>query len=69
MDSSDNAQLAVFIRMVFEDFSVKEEFLTLQPLKTTTTRGLDIYNVVRIYFAEKNVPLEKTGVNNKLFVF
>uniref|UniRef100_A0AAV2MK93 Uncharacterized protein n=1 Tax=Knipowitschia caucasica TaxID=637954 RepID=A0AAV2MK93_KNICA len=58
VDASDTAQLAVFVRMVFEDFSTKEEFLTLLPLKTTT-RGVDIYNVVKGYFVDKKVPIEK----------
>uniref|UniRef100_A0AAQ5Y107 HAT C-terminal dimerisation domain-containing protein n=1 Tax=Amphiprion ocellaris TaxID=80972 RepID=A0AAQ5Y107_AMPOC len=58
VDSSDTAQLAVFIRMVFEDFSTKEEFLALLPLKTTT-RGVDIYNAVKTYFVKKNIPFEK----------
>uniref|UniRef100_A0A8C2JL02 DUF4371 domain-containing protein n=1 Tax=Cyprinus carpio TaxID=7962 RepID=A0A8C2JL02_CYPCA len=58
VDSSSTAQLMVFIRMVFDDFSKKEELLTLLPLKTTT-RGVDIYNAVKEFFAEKRVPLEK----------
>ncbi|CAM4361987.1 unnamed protein product [Leuciscus chuanchicus] len=58
VDSSSTAQLMVFIRMVFSDLSVKEEFLTLLPLKTTT-RGVDIYAAVKKYFMEKNVPFEK----------
>ncbi|CAM4607670.1 unnamed protein product [Leuciscus chuanchicus] len=58
VDLSDTAQLAVFIRMFFVDFSSKEEFLTLLPLKTTT-RGVDIYNVFKTYRVEKRVPLEK----------
>lgn len=58
MDLSDTAQLAVFIRMVFDDFSTKEEFLTLLPLKTAT-RGVDIYNVFKNYCMEKHVPLDK----------
>ena len=36
VDSSSTAQLMVFIRMVFDDFSTKEELLTLIPLRTTT---------------------------------
>ncbi|KAK7907121.1 hypothetical protein WMY93_015733 [Mugilogobius chulae] len=41
-----------------EDFSTKEEFLTLLPLKTTT-RGIDIYNAVKNYLVEKKVPIER----------
>uniref|UniRef100_UPI0037E75A31 sialic acid-binding Ig-like lectin 12 n=1 Tax=Semicossyphus pulcher TaxID=241346 RepID=UPI0037E75A31 len=58
VDSSSTAQLLVFIRMVFEDFSTREELLTLLPLKTTT-RGVDIYNTVKEFFVQKKVPLEK----------
>ncbi|KAJ8404480.1 hypothetical protein AAFF_G00337470 [Aldrovandia affinis] len=58
VDSSSTAQLMVFIRMVFADFSTKEELLTLIPLRTTT-RGVDIYNAIKTFFVEKKVPLEK----------
>lgn len=58
VDSSSTAQLMIFILMVFDDFSTKEELLTLLPLKTTT-RGVDIYNAVKSFFVEKKVPLEK----------
>lgn len=58
VDSSSAAQLMVFIRTVFDDVTTKEELLTLLPLKTTT-RGVDIYNAVKEFFAEKKVPLEK----------
>ncbi|KAK0142715.1 General transcription factor II-I repeat domain-containing protein 2A [Merluccius polli] len=58
VDRSDTAQLAVFIRMVFDDFSTKEEFLTLLPLKATT-RGVDVYNAVKDYFVGKKIPIEK----------
>ncbi|XP_078542665.1 general transcription factor II-I repeat domain-containing protein 2-like [Lissotriton helveticus] len=57
-ESVDIDQLAMFVRMVFEDFTDKEEFLTLLPLKTTT-RGADIHNEVKNYLAKQNVPLEK----------
>ncbi|KAJ8387282.1 hypothetical protein AAFF_G00159050 [Aldrovandia affinis] len=52
VDSSSTAQLMVFIRMVFADFSTKEELLTLIPLRTTT-RGVDIYNAIKTFFVEK----------------
>ena len=58
VDNSSTAQLSVFIRMVFEDFSTKEELLALLPLKTTT-RGVDVYNVVKEFLVQKKVPLEK----------
>lgn len=58
LDSSSTVQLMIFIRMVFDDFSSKKELLTLLPLKTTT-RGVNIYNTVKEFFAEKKVPLER----------
>ncbi|CAI5664988.1 unnamed protein product [Oreochromis niloticus] len=58
VDSSSTAQLMVFIRMVFDGFSTKEQLLTLLPLKTTT-KGVDIYNAVKEFFVKKKVPLEK----------
>lgn len=59
VDSSSTAQLMVFIQMVFDGFSTKEELLTLLPLKTTM-RGVDIYNTVTEFFPEKKVQLEKS---------
>ncbi|XP_078512536.1 general transcription factor II-I repeat domain-containing protein 2-like [Lissotriton helveticus] len=58
IDASDIAQLAMFVRMVFEDFTNKEEFLTLMPLKTTT-RGADIHKEMKNYLVKHNVPLKK----------
>ena len=58
VDNTSTAELMMFIRMVFDDFSTKEEVLTLLPLKTTT-RGINIYNAVKRFFVEKKVPLEK----------
>ena len=58
VDSASTAQLMIFIRMVFDDFSTKEELLTLLPLKATT-RGVDIYTAVKNFFVEKKVPLNK----------
>ncbi|XP_053495532.1 zinc finger BED domain-containing protein 5-like [Ictalurus furcatus] len=58
VDLRYTAQLVVFVQMVFDDFSTKEEFFTLLPLKTTT-RGVDIYNVLKNYYMENSMPLEK----------
>lgn len=41
---------AVFTQMVFDDFSTKEKFLTLLPLKFTT-RGVDTSRAVKENFA------------------
>ena len=58
IDRSSTAQLMMFIRMVLNDFSTKEELLTLLPLKATT-RGVNIYTVVKNFFVEKKMPLNK----------
>ena len=47
-DSSDTAQLCVFIQMVFTDMTEKEELLTLLPMKERTRRE-DIFQ------SDKNV--------------
>ena len=60
VDSASTAQLMIFIRMVFDDFSTKEELLTLLPLKATT-RGVEIYTAVKNFFVEKKVPLNKSA--------
>ena len=44
-DSSDTAQLALFVRGINSDFVVSERFLQLMPLHGTTT-GADIFNAV-----------------------
>lgn len=54
---SNTSQLMVFIRMVFDDFSTKEELLTLLPLKTTT-QGID-NDAVKRFSVEKRIPLVK----------
>ena len=52
VDSASTAQLMIFIRMVFDDFSTKVELLTLLPLNATT-RGVNIYTAVKNFFVEK----------------
>ena len=54
----DTAQPAVFVRMAFQDFTTKEDFLTLLHLKQRT-RGEDIYNVFKSYVRENNIPMHK----------
>ena len=54
----DVAQLCVFIRMVFEDMSTKEELLTILPLKGHT-RGEDIFNAFMGFVNEKKLTLFK----------
>lgn len=47
-----------FFLIIFDNFSTKEELLTLLPLKTTT-RGVDIWKAVKEFLVEKKVLLEK----------
>uniref|UniRef100_K7G575 DUF4371 domain-containing protein n=1 Tax=Pelodiscus sinensis TaxID=13735 RepID=K7G575_PELSI len=58
VDMIDTAQLIVFVRMVFKDMTIKEDLLTLLPLKERT-RGEDIYNIFKRYVLEKNIPIKK----------
>lgn len=55
-DVTDTAQLLVFIRMVFEDFSTKEELLGMISLKERT-RGLDIFTAFKDYVEKIKLPL------------
>ena len=54
-DVVDVAQLCVFIRMIFEDMSAKEELLTILPLKGHT-RGEDIFNAFMEIISETKLP-------------
>ena len=57
-DISDTAQLLVFIRMVFEDFTSKEELLGMISLKERT-RGIDIFEAFKNLLNDLKVPLFK----------
>ncbi|XP_047020709.1 general transcription factor II-I repeat domain-containing protein 2A-like isoform X2 [Helicoverpa zea] len=57
-DVTDTAQLLVFIRMVFEDFSTKEELLSMISLKEKT-RGFDIFTAFKAYISQIKLPLYK----------
>lgn len=57
-DITDTAQLLIFIRMVFEDFSTKEELLSMISLKGKT-RGLDIFTEFKAYISKIKLPLYK----------
>ncbi|KAL2097960.1 hypothetical protein ACEWY4_007167 [Coilia grayii] len=58
LDLTDTAQLVVFVRMVFEDFTTKEDILTLLHLNERT-RGEDIYGVFKSYIRQNNIPIHK----------
>jgi hypothetical protein len=47
-DISGTAQLATMVRMVFSDFTVKEELLKVSPVKRQT-KCEDIYNTFKTY--------------------
>ena len=57
-DIQDNPQLAVFIRYVSSDVTVKEEMLDLVALKETT-HGVDIKNALDRILTKADVPLNK----------
>ncbi|XP_062998575.1 general transcription factor II-I repeat domain-containing protein 2-like [Elgaria multicarinata webbii] len=57
-DMTDTSQLAVIVRMIFSDLSVKEELLKILSLKGKT-RGEDIFQTFRSYATEINLPLHK----------
>ncbi|XP_075768584.1 general transcription factor II-I repeat domain-containing protein 2A-like [Pelodiscus sinensis] len=57
-DISDTAQLAVMVRMVFSDFTIKEELLKVLPMKGRT-KGEDIYNLFKSYATSISMPLHK----------
>lgn len=47
-DTSDTSQLAVIVKMFFDNFFTKEEFLKILPLRGRR-RGNDIFNFQKIY--------------------
>lgn len=58
LDITGTSQLIIITRMVFEDYSVKEEMLCLLPMKERT-RGEDIYQVFKNFILERKLPLHK----------
>ena len=58
LDVTDTAQLIVFVRMAFQDFTTKEDFLTLLHLKDRT-RGEDIFKEFKKYVQDNKVPITK----------
>lgn len=57
-DVVDTAQLAVFVRMVFEDFETKEELVKVVPLTGHTT-GNDIFLAFKKLIECENIPMKK----------
>ncbi|GFV51070.1 uncharacterized protein TNCV_4743471 [Trichonephila clavipes] len=58
IDAVDTAQLAISVKMVFDDFFTKEEFLTILPL-TARTQGKDIFSLFKKFAIENKLPLKK----------
>ena len=57
-DTTDTAQLAVFVRGIKENFHFLEEFVELIPMKNTTTRA-DILKALLQCLAAKNLNLSR----------
>ena len=55
-DQTDTAQLAIFVKDVDIELNAREELLSLQPMKDTTT-GADIYSEVQITFEKFGMDL------------
>lgn len=58
VDATGIAQLPVFVRMVFSNFTVKEELLKVIPLKGHT-RGEDIFFAMKQLILSEKIPLQK----------
>jgi hypothetical protein len=59
-DISETAQLATMVRMIFSDFTVKEELLKVLSMKRQT-KGEDIYNTFKTYAMEISSRLHKVS--------
>ncbi|GFR23599.1 uncharacterized protein TNCT_232041 [Trichonephila clavata] len=57
-DVTTISQLAICVKMVFSDFTTKEEFLKVLPLKGST-RGEDIFSTFKKYITDVKLPVQK----------
>ena len=57
-DTTDTAQLAVFVRGIKENFHILEEFVELIPMKNTTT-GADILKALLQCLSAKNLDFSR----------
>lgn len=57
-DVTNISQLAICVKMVFSDFTTKEEFLKVLPLKGST-RGEDIFSTFKKYITDVKLPVQK----------
>ncbi|KFM77003.1 General transcription factor II-I repeat domain-containing protein 2, partial [Stegodyphus mimosarum] len=57
-DLTNISQLAICVKMVFSDFTTKEEFLKVLPLKEST-REEDIFSTFKKYITDVKLPVQK----------
>ncbi|GFQ80331.1 uncharacterized protein TNCT_146741 [Trichonephila clavata] len=57
-DVTNISQLAICVKLVFSDFTTKEEFLKVLPLKGST-RGEDIFSTFKKYITDVKLPVQK----------
>ncbi|GFR06043.1 uncharacterized protein TNCT_331491 [Trichonephila clavata] len=57
-DVTNISRLAICVKMVFSDFTTKEEFLFVLPLKKST-RGEDIFSTFKKYITDVKLPVQK----------
>ena len=57
-DIVNTAQLIISIRMVFNDFTTKEEYLKILPLKGRT-QGIDIFSTFKNFVTENKLQMQK----------
>lgn len=57
-DVVETAQMAVFVRMVFSDFTIKEDLLKFIPLKGYTT-GQELFSHLKNIISSEKIPISK----------
>jgi hypothetical protein len=57
-DVVDTAQMAVFVRMVFSDFTIKEDLLKFIPLEGHTT-GQELFSHLKNIISSEKIPISK----------
>ncbi|XP_050508156.1 general transcription factor II-I repeat domain-containing protein 2-like [Diabrotica virgifera virgifera] len=57
-DVVDTAQMTVFVRMVFSDFTIKEDLLKFIPLKGHTT-GQELFSHLKNIISSEKIPISK----------
>ena len=57
-DVVDTSQMAIFVRMAFSDFTIKEDLLKFIPLKGHTT-GLELFSHLKNLISSEKIPISK----------